>query len=81
MCSGNLGLIKITEKENREKELELVTQRLDKVEKAVRQTDEDLIKKLELILIKKRFEPMASSSPVIRQLLPPIGAEVGRRRR
>jgi len=74
-------LIKITEKENREKELELVTQRLDKVEKAVRQTDEDLIKKLELILIKKRFEPMASSSPVIRQLLPPIGAEVGRRRR
>ena len=38
------------------KKFEPITQRLDKVEKAVRQTDEDLSKKLELIPINKKFK-------------------------
>ena len=50
----------ITEKENREKEFELITQRLDKVEKAVKQTDEDLSKKLDLIPINKKIEPRSA---------------------
>ena len=39
------------------KKFEPITQRLDKVEKAVRQIDEDLSKKLELIPINKKFKP------------------------
>jgi hypothetical protein len=44
----------VTDKENREKQYEPITQRLDKVEKAVPQTDEDLSKKLELL---PKFKP------------------------
>ena len=47
----------ITAKEYKEKEFEPTTQKLDKIEKAVRQTDEDLIKKLELIPTNKKFKP------------------------
>jgi hypothetical protein len=45
-----------TAKENREIQFEPITQRLDKEEKAIKQADEDLRNKLELILIKKKFE-------------------------
>jgi hypothetical protein len=38
---------KTTEQENRQKQFEPKTQRLDKVEKAVKQTDKDLPKRLE----------------------------------
>jgi len=55
---------KISEKGIREKEFEPITQRLDKVEKAVRQSDEDLIKKYELRHINKIFESLTSSYPV-----------------
>ena len=42
----------VTAKENREKQFEPITQRLDKV----KQTDEDLSDKLDLIHINKNFE-------------------------
>jgi tetrahydromethanopterin S-methyltransferase subunit G len=47
--SRQARLDQVTDKENKEKEFEPITQRLDRVEKAVRQTDDDLIKKLELM--------------------------------
>jgi len=47
----------ITDKENKEKAFEPIMQRLDKVEKAAKQTNDDLIKKLELM-------PVMSSSPI-----------------
>jgi len=40
----------------REIQFEPITQRLDEVEKAVKQTDEDLSKKLDLVPINKKFE-------------------------
>lgn len=46
-------LNKVTEREIKEKTFETITERLVKVEKAVKQTDEDLSKKLELIYLKK----------------------------
>jgi len=58
----------VTAKEDRKKQFEPITQGLDKIEKAVKQTDEDLSKKLDLIPINRHFEPMASSSPIIKQL-------------
>jgi len=43
----------VTAKENRQ--FEPITRRLDKIEKAVKQTDEDLSKKLDLISTTKNF--------------------------
>ena len=42
----------ISDKENKEKQFEPITQRLDKVEKALKHTYEDLITKLELLPFK-----------------------------
>ena len=47
----------VVDKENREKQFEPITQRLDKVEKAVKQTDEDLSKKLDLMPVRKKTIP------------------------
>ena len=51
----------ITAKENKEKQFEPITPRLDKVKNPVKQTDEDLNKKLELIPFNKKVE---LSSPI-----------------
>jgi hypothetical protein len=53
--SRQARLDQITDKENKEKEFEPITQRPGRVEKAVRQTDDDLIKTLELVPIKKQL--------------------------
>ena len=45
----------ITDKENEEKQFEPIKQRLDKVEKTVKQTNEDLSKQLELLPINKKL--------------------------
>jgi ribosome-binding ATPase YchF (GTP1/OBG family) len=45
----------ISDKEIREKQFEPITQRLDKVEKTVKQTDEDLRKKLQIIPAKNKL--------------------------
>ena len=47
----------ISDKENREKQFEPITQRLDKAEQAVKQTDKDLRKILDLLPISKTFKP------------------------
>ena len=47
----------ISDKENREKQFERITQRLDKVQQAVKQTDEYLSKKLDLLPMSKKFKP------------------------
>ena len=47
----------ISGKEIREKQSEPIARRLDKVEKAVKQTDEDLSKKLDLLPISKKIKP------------------------
>jgi hypothetical protein len=46
---------RVTEQENTEKQSEPITQRLDKAEEAVKQTDEDLSKKLELLQKQKQL--------------------------
>jgi hypothetical protein len=48
-------VVEVVDKGNREKQFEPITQRLDKVDKAVKQTDEDLSKKLDLIQVKKKL--------------------------
>ena len=53
----------ITARENREKQFEPISQGLDKVEKAVKQTDEYLSKKLELIPFHKKVEPNQITFP------------------
>ena len=50
-------------KENREIQFEPITQGLDEVEKAVKQTDEDLSKKLDLITINKSSPPQLTFAP------------------
>ena len=45
----------ISDEQNREKQFEPITQRLEKVEQAVKQTDEDLSKKLELLPFNKIY--------------------------
>jgi hypothetical protein len=56
-------LDKVTDREGKEKAFEPIMEQLDKVEKAVKQTDEDLSKKLEQIPINKKTE----SSPEIKK--------------
>jgi len=58
----------VTSKEDRKKQFEPTTQGLDEIEKTVKETGEDLSKKLNLITINRHFEPMASSSPIMKQL-------------
>ena len=47
-------LDKVTDRESKENAFEPIMEKLDKVEKAVKQTDEDLSKKLEQIPINKK---------------------------
>lgn len=55
----------INEREVQEKTFEPITHRLDKVERAVKETDKDLSKKLKLIPYKAsdHFHPLSASSP------------------
>jgi len=56
MGSNGFELMKSLQKKIGGGKIENITQGLDKVEKAVKQTDEDLSKKLDLIPINKKFD-------------------------
>jgi hypothetical protein len=54
---------KVTDRESKERAFEPIIEQLDKVVKAVKQTDEDLSKKLELMPVEKAAEVTAPPTP------------------